>query len=70
MTKAVKDKTQDQRIADLEAKVDALVAAAASADPTLGAAIVAAFICVDGVVTELQPAEQETAPAPAEKTEA
>lgn len=43
MTKAVKDKTQDQRIADLEAKVSALIAAAATADPTTGAGLVSEF---------------------------
>ena len=43
MTKAVKDKTQDQRISDLEDKVDAPIAAASSADPTVGAGLVAAF---------------------------
>lgn len=44
MTKAVKDKTQDQRIADLEAKVSALIAAAATADPTTGAALVSEYV--------------------------
>lgn len=43
MTKAIKDRTQDQRIADLEARVTALIAAVASADPTLASALVAEF---------------------------
>ncbi len=58
MTKAAKDKTQDQRIEELEAKVDALIAAAASADPTVGAGLVAAFAAAEEVAAPVETAPE------------